>query len=161
MTANALLMQFQADVTGREVVRPQVAETTALGAAYAAGLAVGFWADTRELEAHWAMSARWRPAMAAEAVRASCANWERAVARSLNWSLGEGAGGAARDPALALLRGAGAGAGGGATRGQAAAAHAAHAAQQLLSPEQRRLGRRVLGAVAAAAIAYGLLAARR
>lgn len=165
MTANALLMQFQADVTGREVVRPQVAETTALGAAYAAGLAVGFWADTRELEAHWQMSARWRPAMPAAAVRASCANWERAVARSLNWSLGEGAGALDRDPALALLRGAGAGAaapggggGGGATRGQAAAAHAA---QQLLSPEQRRLGRRVLGAVAVAAIAYGLLAARK
>ena len=165
MTANALLMQFQADVTGRVVVRPQVAETTALGAAYAAGLAVGFWRDTRELAEHWQMSASWRPGMAREAVAASCSDWERAVARSLNWSLGEGAGALDRDPALALLRGAGAaapggggGGGGGATRGQAAAAHAA---QQLLNPEQRRLGRRVLGAVAVAAIAYGLLAARK
>jgi hypothetical protein len=77
MTANALLMQFQADVTGRRVVRPMVAETTALGAAYAAGLAVGYWKDTAELAQHWEMSRSWTPSMPAEAVALTLRAGER------------------------------------------------------------------------------------
>ena len=63
MTANDLLMQFQADVLGVPVVRPKVPETTALGAAYAAGLATGFWADQDELRERWAEDKRWEPNM--------------------------------------------------------------------------------------------------
>ncbi len=104
MTGNSLLMQFQADVTGRRVVRPRVAETTALGAAYAAGLAQGFWKDMAELAAQWQESASWTPRMPADAVALSCVNWERAVARSLNWSSPDACAVALRaDPALALL----------------------------------------------------------
>ena len=61
MTANELCMQIQADVLGVDVVRPVVAETTALGAAYAAGLAVGFWSNTEELRANWREDRRWSP----------------------------------------------------------------------------------------------------
>ena len=61
MVANELLMQIQADQLGVPVVRPAVAETTALGAAYAAGLAVGYWADTDELQRNWAVDRRWEP----------------------------------------------------------------------------------------------------
>ena len=63
MTANSLLMQFQADVLDAPVVRPVVAETTCLGAAYAAGLAVGFWPDTESLRQNWRKSAEWTPSM--------------------------------------------------------------------------------------------------
>jgi len=85
MTASALLMQFQADLLGVPVRLPAVTETTALGAAYAAGLAVGFWKGLPELRENWAEAAAWRPAMA-EGVRAGlCAGWEKAVARSLGW----------------------------------------------------------------------------
>ena len=63
MVGNELLMQFQADILGVPVVRPVVAETTALGAAYAAGLAVGFWSSTDEIRANWAAGRRWEPAM--------------------------------------------------------------------------------------------------
>ena len=63
MTANELLMQFQADVLGVPVIRPEVTETTALGAAYAAGLAIGFWADQDELKERWAEDKRWEPQM--------------------------------------------------------------------------------------------------
>ena len=63
MTANELLMQFQADVLGVPVIRPKVTETTALGAAYAAGLAVGFWTDQDELRERWAEDKRWEPEM--------------------------------------------------------------------------------------------------
>src|SRR6185312_4695347 len=63
MVANDLLMQFQADLLGVDVVRPVVTETTALGAAYAAGLAVGFWESTDELAANWAEDTRWSPRM--------------------------------------------------------------------------------------------------
>ena len=82
MTANELLMQFQADVLGVPVVRPTVTETTALGAAFAAGLAVGFWRDLDELRERWAPERRWEPRMAREAEHA---RWARAVARSLDW----------------------------------------------------------------------------
>ncbi len=85
MTANDLLMQFQADVLGVPVVRPEMTETTALGAAYAAGLAVGFWSDRDELRERWTEGARWVPAMDADAREREYAQWKRAVERSLDW----------------------------------------------------------------------------
>jgi glycerol kinase len=84
MTANELLMQFQADVLGVPVIRPAVTETTALGAAYAAGLAVGFWSDQEELRERWSEDKRWEPQMSAEAREAGYACWNRAVQRSLD-----------------------------------------------------------------------------
>src|SRR5665213_2000576 len=85
MTANSLLMQFQADVLDAPVVRPVVAETTCLGAAYAAGLAVGYWPDTDSLRANWRKSAEWTPAMD-DAVRdAGYRKWKKAVQRTLDW----------------------------------------------------------------------------
>jgi len=85
MVANELLMQFQADLLGVDVVRPVVAETTALGAAYAAGLAVGFWDSLADLRHHWAEDRRWRPAMPAEQRARLCADWAKAVERTLGW----------------------------------------------------------------------------
>jgi glycerol kinase len=85
MVGNELLMQFQADMLGAPVVRPQVAETTALGAAYAAGLAVGVWGGTDELRANWAASARWTAAMPDERRQALYASWKKAVGRSFEW----------------------------------------------------------------------------
>ena len=85
MTANSLLMQFQADLLGVDVVRPVVAETTALGAAYAAGLAVGFWTGTDELRALWEADRRWTPEMAEEERSRLHARWSQAVERSLGW----------------------------------------------------------------------------
>jgi len=85
MTTNELLMQFQADVLGVPVVRPVVTETTALGAAFAAGLAVGFWHDLDELRERWAVARRWEPLMAAAPREAERARWARAVTRSLDW----------------------------------------------------------------------------
>ncbi|HYB22399.1 MAG TPA: glycerol kinase GlpK, partial [Solirubrobacteraceae bacterium] len=85
MTANELLMQFQADVLGVPVVRPQVSETTALGAAFAAGLAVGFWSDEQELRERWAPQRRWEPTMDAGTREREYARWRKAVARSLDW----------------------------------------------------------------------------
>ena len=85
MVANQLLMQFQADMLGVPVVRPEVAETTALGAAYAAGLATGVWSGTADLAANWAASARWTPAMAGEQREALYKSWKKAVGRSFDW----------------------------------------------------------------------------
>jgi len=85
MTMNHLLMQFQADILSVPVIRPTVTETTALGAAYAAGLAVGFWKDRREVEANWKIDRRFVPAMPAEKRESLYANWKRAIERSLNW----------------------------------------------------------------------------
>ena len=85
ITANDLCMQLQADVLGRPVVRPACAETTALGAAYAAGLAVGFWRDTEELRGHWREDRRWVPGWSAERRRSGYAGWKRAVERSFGW----------------------------------------------------------------------------
>ncbi|WP_412542100.1 glycerol kinase GlpK [Longispora sp. K20-0274] len=85
MTANSLMMQLQADILGVPVVRPTVPETTALGAAYAAGLAVGFWSSLAELRANWAADARWTPALAADEREARYAQWRKAVSRTLNW----------------------------------------------------------------------------
>jgi glycerol kinase len=85
MTANGLLMQFQADILGVDVIRPMVAETTALGAAYAAGLAVGFWSDLDEIRGLWAEDARWSPVMGAEERDRLHGRWQHAVQRSLDW----------------------------------------------------------------------------
>ncbi|WNM26413.1 glycerol kinase GlpK [Demequina capsici] len=85
MTVNGLLMQFQADILGIDVVRPRVAETTALGAAYAAGLAVGYWGSLDELRANWQEDARWEPAMSRTQAERLYRNWRKAVARTLDW----------------------------------------------------------------------------
>ena len=85
-TANDLLMQFQADLLGVAVVRPKVTETTALGAAYLAGLAVGFWRDAAEVVANWQVDRRFEPAMSRDEAAALSANWDRAVARTKAWT---------------------------------------------------------------------------
>src|SRR3954468_3072360 len=85
MTANELLMQFQADVLGVPVIRPKVTETTALGAAYAAGLAVGFWEDQDDLRERWAEDKRWEPDMDDEEREQGYGRWKKAVERSLDW----------------------------------------------------------------------------
>lgn len=85
MIANTLLMQFQADILGVDVVRPRVAETTALGAAYAAGLAVGFWSGLDEIRDHWVEGGRWSPSMPPEDRERLHRRWRQAVERSLDW----------------------------------------------------------------------------
>ena len=84
MTGNELLMQFQADILGVPVVRPRVRETTALGAAFAAGLSVGFW-QPGELESLWREDRRWDPGMSAAERERRCRLWRKAVERSLGW----------------------------------------------------------------------------
>jgi glycerol kinase len=86
MVTNDLLMQFQADVLDVPVVRPVVAETTALGAAYAAGLAVGFWASTDEIRDNWAADKQWQPAMPAAQRDELYADWKKAVTRTFDWA---------------------------------------------------------------------------
>ncbi len=86
MVENELLMQFQADILDVPVVRPAVAETTALGAAYAAGLAVGFWSSQEELKDNWAVSRRWEPRMAAATRDRLYAQWKKAVERTFDWA---------------------------------------------------------------------------
>jgi glycerol kinase len=85
MVANELLMQFQADILGVPVIRPTVAETTALGAAYAAGLAVGFWREVEDLRANWGMDKRWEPHMDPALREREYALWKKAVTRTFNW----------------------------------------------------------------------------
>ncbi|MGP9781200.1 glycerol kinase GlpK [Glutamicibacter sp. AOP12-B1-11] len=85
MVANESLMQFQADILGVPVVRPKVTETTALGAAYAAGLAVGFWKGLGELETNWSEDKRWEPAMGEEERERSLRLWKKAVTRTFDW----------------------------------------------------------------------------
>ena len=85
ITVNSLCMQIQADVLGVAVSRPVVAETTALGAAYAAGLAVGFWKSTDELRENWNEAQRWQPAWTAEQREAGYGQWKKAVQRTLDW----------------------------------------------------------------------------
>jgi len=85
MTTNDLLMQFQADILGRPVVRPMIKETTALGACYAAGLAVGFFKHTDELRAHWAVDRAWKPGMDAATRESLYRSWKKAVTRSFDW----------------------------------------------------------------------------
>ncbi|MGO4105146.1 glycerol kinase GlpK [Leifsonia sp. YAF41] len=84
-TANNLLLQFQADILNVPVVRPVVAETTALGAAYAAGLAVGFWNGLDDLRANWQEDARWEPNMDAAERERLLRNWKKAVTKTLDW----------------------------------------------------------------------------
>ena len=86
VTANELCMQLQADILGVPVSRPAVAETTALGAAYAAGLGVGFWDDTEEVRQNWDEGRRWEPAWTDEQRADGYAGWRKAVERTLNWA---------------------------------------------------------------------------
>ncbi|MFP8963537.1 glycerol kinase GlpK [Streptomyces nanhaiensis] len=85
MTSNNLLMQCISDVLDAPVVRPMVAETTCLGAAYAAGLAVGFWPDTDALRANWRRAAEWTPRMEADVREREYRNWLKAVERTMGW----------------------------------------------------------------------------
>ena len=84
-TANDLLMQFQADLLGVPVVRPEVAETTALGAAYLAGLAVGFWKDEKDIAAHWQVNRRFEPEMTQNDASDLLSGWSRALDRARGW----------------------------------------------------------------------------
>ena len=84
-TANDLLMQFQADLLGVPVIRPRVTETTALGAAYLAGLAVGYWSSRDELSANWQVDRRFEPALSRDAAEAQMSRWSRAVERAKGW----------------------------------------------------------------------------
>jgi glycerol kinase len=85
MIENDLLMQFQADILNRPVVRPVIKETTALGASYAAGLAVGFFKDTEELCANWSVEQTWKPRMEEAARNGLFRLWKKAVTRSFDW----------------------------------------------------------------------------
>ena len=85
MVFNELLMQFQSDILDVPVIRPKVAETTALGAAYAAGLAVGFWKDYEELRANWGKDREWKPAMDAGRRKTLYFGWKKAVTRTFDW----------------------------------------------------------------------------
>lgn len=85
MVENDLLMQFQADILNRPVLRPVIKETTALGVSYAAGLAVGFFKDTEELQKHWAADHTWNPNMAASTRERLYRSWKKAVTRSFGW----------------------------------------------------------------------------
>jgi glycerol kinase len=85
MVVNELLMQFQADVLGVPVIRPTVPETTSLGAAYAAGLAVGFWREVEDLRANWGMDKQWDPSMDPAKRDQEYALWKKAVTRTFDW----------------------------------------------------------------------------
>ena len=86
ITSNSLCMQMQADIMGVDITRPLITETTALGAAYAAGLAVGFWKNTDELKKQWKQSRRWSPTTTAEDRRRGYEGWKKAIERTLNWA---------------------------------------------------------------------------
>ncbi len=86
MVTNDLLMQIQADILAKPVVRSKLKETTALGAAYAAGLAVGFFLDTDELAVNWAADRRWEPAMNEQSRERLYHFWKKAVTRSFDWA---------------------------------------------------------------------------
>ena len=85
MVYNNLLMQFQADILGVPVIRPVVAETTALGAAYAAGLAVGYWKAVEDLRANWGKDKEWDPKMDANTRANLYKGWKKAVTRTFDW----------------------------------------------------------------------------
>ncbi|WP_136518380.1 MULTISPECIES: glycerol kinase GlpK [Cellulomonas] len=85
MVANDALMQFQADILGVPVIRPQVAETTALGAAYAAGIAVGFWSGEQDVVDNWAEDKRWEPSMDVDERDRQYRLWKKAVTRTFDW----------------------------------------------------------------------------
>ena len=84
---NDLLMQMQADFLGVPVVRPRITETTALGAAYLAGLATGFWSGVDEIGSQWAIDRRFEPAIGAAQREAKLARWRQAVQRSRDWAV--------------------------------------------------------------------------
>ena len=85
MVASEILMQFQSDILGVVVTRPKQTETTVIGAAYAAGLAIGFWKSMHELKDHWMVDKRWNPRMDKEKRDCLCHDWRRAVERTFNW----------------------------------------------------------------------------
>jgi glycerol kinase len=85
MVQNDLLMQFQADLLDVDVIRPAVAETTALGAAYAAGLAVGFWKEQEDLRENWVEDKRWKPTMDPTQRETEYRHWKKAVTRTFDW----------------------------------------------------------------------------
>jgi glycerol kinase len=84
--ANDLLMQFQSDILGVDVVRPQITETTALGAAYLAGLAVGYWKDVGEIQDQWKLERRFTPTLDADAVKTHVQGWQRAINAGKAWA---------------------------------------------------------------------------
>ena len=86
MVPNTLLMQFQADILNVPVLRPRTIETTALGAAYAAGLAVGYWHDMDDLRHNWGVTHTWTPAMAGKRRVALTTSWRKAITRSFDWA---------------------------------------------------------------------------
>jgi glycerol kinase len=86
MVFNNLLMQFQSDMLGVPVIRPKVAETTSLGAAYAAGLAIGFWNNQNELRTNWGQDKAWQPSMEPDRRERLYQGWNKAVTRSLDWA---------------------------------------------------------------------------
>jgi glycerol kinase len=85
MVMNELLMQFQADILDVDVVRPKVTETTALGAAYAAGVAVGYWQSTAELRRNWRIDQTWSPHMPAAERARLYRSWQKALTRAAHW----------------------------------------------------------------------------
>ncbi len=86
-SANNLLMKFQADILGVPVVRPKVLETTALGAAYLAGMAADVWKTQEEIAAHWQMDRRFEPTMSRDEAESMLARWRNAVKRSTDWAV--------------------------------------------------------------------------
>ena len=85
MVANKLLMQFQSDLLNVPVIRPSITETTALGAAYAAGLAVGFWTTMQDLKQYWSVDKTWQPQMDDDVRQAGIRGWKKAVQRTFDW----------------------------------------------------------------------------
>ena len=85
MVVNDLLMQFQSDILGVPVVSPRITETTALGAAYAAGLAIGFWKNTEELTPNWSKDKDWSPQMDHASSELLFGKWKKAVQKTLDW----------------------------------------------------------------------------
>ena len=85
-TANNLLMQFQSDILGVDVVRPTVTETTALGAAYLAGLAVGYWSSIDEVRGQWQLDKRFHSEMPIDEVKANIKGWQRAIVAAIAWA---------------------------------------------------------------------------
>ena len=85
MVANELLMQFQSDILKVPIIRPSVTETTALGAAYAAGLAIGYWNDFDDLRQNWRIDKTWKPKMGKMERRRGIKGWKKAVSRTFNW----------------------------------------------------------------------------
>jgi glycerol kinase len=86
MVVNQLLMQFQADILGEEVICPKIIETTALGAAYAAGLAVGYWENLDDLRKNWGIAHTWKKQMPAEKRQHLQGQWKKAVTKSFDWA---------------------------------------------------------------------------